>query len=101
MNPMKKIKRKVSNKLKGVFGQTEFDRRNRTVTITINKRRHKNKRALKEFAKKDRSMINTIVHEELHASRPRLHERTTRKLARKKVAGMSRRRKNKLYSMYG
>lgn len=95
---MKVKHRKVNNKLKGVFGQTTYHERR--ATIEINKKRHKNKRALKEFPKKDRSMLNTIVHEELHAAHPKMHEKTVRKMARKRAARLSRKRKNKLYSRY-
>ena len=94
-----KIRRKVNNKLKGAFGQTTYYEHG--ATIEINKKRHKDKRALKKFPKKDRSMLNTIVHEELHAAHPKMHEKTVLKVARKRVAGLSRKRKKKLYSRYG
>ena len=93
-----KIRRKVNNKLKGAFGQTTYHEHG--ATIEINKKRHKNKRALKEFPKKDRSMLNTIVHEELHANHPRMTEKVVRKKARKSVSRMGRSRKNKLYNKY-
>ena len=93
-----RIKRRVNNRLKGAFGETTYHEGG--ATIEINKKRHKNKRALKEFPKKDRSMLNTIVHEELHARHPKMHERTARKMARKRVARMGRKQKNKLYAKY-
>lgn len=68
--------------------------------ITINKKRHRNKKAQKEFAKQDRSMINTIVHEEIHRVHPNMTEKGTRKMARKKVSSMSVKEKNKNYSRY-
>ena len=94
-----KIRRKVNNKLKGAFGQTTYHEHG--ATIEINKKRHKNKRALKKFPKKDRAIINTIVHEELHANHPKMRERTVRKNARRRIARMGRKAKNKLYSKYG
>ena len=96
---MGKIKRKVNNKLKGAFGQTTYHEGG-GATIEVNKRRHANKKALKEFPKKDRPMINTMVHEETHAAHPKMHERTVRKVARRKVARMSGKQKRKLYQKY-
>lgn len=69
-------------------------------TIAINKKRHKNKQALKKIPKKDRPMINTIVHEEAHAAHPGMTERGVRKFARRKVSKISRKEKNKLYQRY-
>lgn len=96
---MNTIKRKTDNKLRGAFGETTFHEGG-GATIRINKRRHKNKRALKAFPKADRPMINTMVHEELHAKHPKMHEKTVRKVARRKVARMTRKQKSKVYSRY-
>ena len=96
---MSEIKRKVNNKLRGAFGQTTYNEGGGAV-IEINKKRHRDPRALKGFPKQDRSLINTIVHEELHANHPKMHEKTVRKMARKRVTGLSRKSKNKLYSKY-
>lgn len=89
-------KRKVNNNLRGAFGETDYGKR----TITINKKRHKNKAALKKFPKIDQTLLNTIVHEETHAAHPRMLERTVRKVARRKTMTMSIKEKNKLYGRY-
>ena len=93
---MMKYKRRVNNKLRGALGETYFDKK----TIVINKKRHKNPVVMKKFAKVDRTLINTIVHEELHAKHPKMYEKTVRKLARVKVNKMSIAKKKKLYSKY-
>ena len=83
--------------MRGAFGM--IDEKNKT--ITINKKRHKNKQALKKIPKKDRPLGNTIMHEETHAEHPRMREKTVRKVARKKFARMSKKQKSKMYSRYG
>jgi len=93
---MKKIKRKINNKLRGAFGQTDIDE----GTIVINKARHKNKRATKKYAKKERTMINTMVHEEEHMAHPKMTEKSVRKAARKKVARLTPQQKKKIYARY-
>lgn len=81
------------------FGVTDFDK----GTITINKKLHKKaKKNPKKygFTKKDSTLLNTIVHEKLHTKHPKMHERTVRKLAHKKVAGMSSSQKKKQYRQF-
>ena len=86
---MKKVKKRtVNNKLKGAFGQTTYNE-DGSATIEINKKRHKNTKALAAFPKADRSMINTIVHEEMHAAHRKMSERAVRKAARRKGARIS------------
>lgn len=94
-----RIKRKINNKLKGAFGQTTYNE-DGSATVEVNKKRHKDPRALKTFPKADRPLINTMVHEELHAQHPKMHERTVRKVARRRVARMGRKAKNRMYQRY-
>lgn len=96
MKKQKKWKRRVSSKLRGSYGETDFEKR----TITINKTRHKSANARKDFPKQDRSLINTIVHEETHRIHPRMTEKVVRKKARASVARMSKKQKSKWYSKY-
>lgn len=93
---MKPFKRRVNNKLRGMFGETDYEKR----TIEINKKQHKRARSLAGLPKKDRSLLNTIVHEETHAAHPRMHERAVRKTTRKRVTRMPRKEKNKMYARY-
>ena len=88
--------RYITSKNLKSFGETDYEKR----TITINKNRHNNKKALKKYPEKDRSIINTIVHEVAHKDHPNMNERNVRKLARKKVASMSRNQKTKLYNKF-
>jgi predicted SprT family Zn-dependent metalloprotease len=84
---MKKWKREVNNKLKGVYGVTDFQKRE----IQINKKLHK---------KDGESMIDTIVHEEMHMKHPRMKEKTVRKLTPKKVKKMSKKAKSNIRNKY-
>ena len=70
------------------FGETDTTKR----VIRINKRKSK---------KKGRGeVIDTIVHEEMHARHPRMRERTVEKKTPRLVKRMIRRVKAKLYSRY-
>ena len=91
-----KWKRKVDNKLKGAFGETDFDKK----VIRINKKRHISSKAWSSTPKRDRTLINTIAHEEGHRLHPRMLEKNIRKLARKQVISMTSRQKQKLYNRY-
>lgn len=95
---MNQIKRKVNNKMKW-YGETNFGPK--VTKIVINKKLHK--KAIKKdksILKKSRTLIDTIVHEEMHARHPKMHEKTVRKMTPRKVAKMSRLSKNKLYKKY-
>jgi hypothetical protein len=91
------VRRLVDNNL-GHFGETDTDKK----VIKINKKIHAKgkKKAIGGIPKKDSTIINTIVHEEMHMKSPRMHERTVRKKTQKVVRSMSAKRKKKLYSKY-
>lgn len=90
----------VTGKKKGSYGETDFNKK----VITINKNYHKSKGNHGSGVKKNKdgsaSILDTIVHEELHKRNPNMLERTVRKLTPKKVKKMSKKIKNKLYSKY-
>ena len=95
---MKKWKYKTNNKLRGTYGQTDFAKK----TIEINKKLHrttKNKRGT-GFSKKDITLINTMVHEDLHRKHPRMTEKMVRKLTKTKVAIMTPAQKARLRSKF-
>jgi len=79
--------RTYSNKLKGLYGLTDYAKKK----IIVNKKVHK---------KNKESIIDTIVHEETHRKHPKMHEKTVRKLTPKKVKTMSAKAKSKLRSRY-
>lgn len=89
------IWKRVVGKVRGGFGETDFDKK----TIRIDKSKHKNK-ALYDVPKKDSSLINTIVHEEMHRQNPKMTEKQVRKRTRLKVKKMSKKLKVKMYSKY-
>ncbi len=89
-------KMKVDNKMRGAFGETDYEEK----TVRINKKRHKNKQALKEFAKKDQSLLNTIAHELKHVKHPKMTEKNVRKETRKDVHTMSPKLKRNLYKLF-
>ncbi len=87
---------KVNNKLRGAFGETDLN----TGTITINKKMHAAaKKNPKKYglSKKETTILNTIVHENMHVKHPKMHEKTVRKLTKKKVAHMTPTAKKKAY----
>lgn len=92
----KEIWKHVFKKKKGIYGETDFEKK----TITINKAKHKNIKKDKSIVKASRTMIDTMVHEEMHKNHPKMHEKTVRKLTPKKVKRMSKRSKKKLYNKY-
>ena len=92
------IIRKKNNKLRGAYGMTTID--SKKVKIEINKKRHKRIKSDKSLPKKSRTMIDTIVHEEMHARHPKMHERTVRKLTPRRVSKMTAQQKAKHYSRF-
>lgn len=92
-------KRVVKNK-RGLYGETDFG----SKTISINKKAHKAKGIHGSGIKKNKdgtaSIIDTIVHEEMHKKHPKMTEKTVRKLTPKKVKKMPRKLKAKMYSKY-
>ncbi len=85
---------------KGAYGVTDF----KNKKITINKAYHKSKNNHSPGIKKNKdgtaSMIDTMVHEEMHKNHPKMSEKTVRKLTSKKVKTMSKKLKAKVYSRY-
>lgn len=90
-----KVWKRVVGTVKGGFGITDFTKK----TITIDKAKHKNIKKY-DVPKKDRSLLNTIVHEELHRQNPKLSEKKVIKKTRMKVATMSKKGKSKMYGRY-
>lgn len=91
-------KYKVNNKLRDksgpYYGFTDYNKK----IITINKEIHKKKKSGTSIPKKDQTLINTIVHEELHKNHPKMHEKTVMKVTKKKVKSMGEKAKKRLYS---
>jgi hypothetical protein len=83
----------TDNKLKGAYGETDFEKK----VVRVNKKRHK-KGPKWGIAGKDNTILNTIVHEDMHVKRPKMKERDVRKATRKKVAKMDKRTKKKYYN---
>lgn len=94
MAELKGWKFKTDNKLRGAYGETDFDKK----TIRVNKTKHK--AASKDYAKQDSTLLNTIVHEHLHAQHPKMHEDSVRKLARAMASKMPLKQKSKMYKKF-
>lgn len=92
------IKRVVDNKLKDAYGETDVD----TKVVKINKKAHKRMdlKRVNPNPNGTESLIDTIVHEEMHVHHPRMHEKTVRKKAKKVVARLSQKQKSKIRSKY-
>lgn len=58
------------------------------------------KRPVNKHASRYPDVLDTIVHEELHAAHPKMRERTVRKRARKLVKKLRPHQKRKLYNRY-
>jgi len=96
-----KWKYKIDNKMRGAYGETDYD----TKTIRINRKAHKKDTAHKKWSKsipkKDRTLLNTIVHEFMHKDHPKMHEKTVRKETRKKIERLSPAQKKAFYAKFG
>jgi SOS response regulatory protein OraA/RecX len=70
---------KVDNKMRWM-GDTDFDKK----LIRINKSKHKGKNVPKTRTKKQ-ELMDTMIHEKMHADHPRMKEKTVYKKTRKKM----------------
>lgn len=92
---------KTDNKMRGAFGETNFD----TKTIKINKKKHTNKKMLARERRYKRnpdgseSMLNTLVHELEHVSDPSASEKKVGKRAAKLAPKLSPRVKKRIYRL--
>lgn len=91
---------KCKDKKGEFYGFTDLNKK----TITINKSFHKKKGIHGPGISKNKNgtakILDTIVHEEMHAAHPKMHEKTVRKLTPKKVKRLTKKAKKKLYSKY-
>lgn len=100
MNP-KRWKFRTDNKLRGAYGETNFD----TKTVLINKKKHKDKKMLAKERRYNRlpdgteSILDTIEHEAGHIRNPKATERQVEKSAQSRVKKMSPQQKKKSYAM--
>ena len=83
----KDFKRKVDNKARGVYGDTDLKKK----IIRINKKAHK---------KTGEKIIDTIRHEENHRLHPKMHEKNIRKKTKADLTKMSKKEKQKHYSRF-
>lgn len=83
----KSWKRVVDNKMRS-YGETDYDKK----TISVNKKKSK-----KEGPGE---LLDSIIHEELHAGHPKMKEKNVRKLATKKANKIGDKTKKRLYSRY-
>lgn len=86
---------KKDNKLRGAYGETDFEKK----TIRINKAKHK-KAAKRITPNRDGSenMLTTILHEGMHVKHPNASERSVEKLARAMKTRLSTKQKNRIYA---
>ena len=92
----KKYTYKINNKKKGLYGETDFKKKLIEVNISRHKKAKTQTYKQRGFAKKDATIINTLVHERMHAQHPKMHERTVRKKTRVLVNKMGDKAKQKL-----
>ena len=84
---IKYFKRSVDNKMHG-YGETDLEKKK----IRINKSKKKNK--------EKGEILDTIVHEVHHVNHPKMHEKNIRKLSKKSIKHMTRKQKQKKYSLF-
>lgn len=87
MKKQKKWKRIVDNKMRG-HGDIDDEKR----IIRINKSKEKNK--------KRGEILDSIVHEELHRTNPKMTEKQVEKKTKELVKKMSLAEKKRLYAKY-
>lgn len=84
----KKFKRIIDNKMRWL-GDTNLEKR----VIRINKKKNKQ-------AHQSGELLDTIIHEELHAKHPNISEKRVVKKAEMRMAHMSKERKRELYAKF-
>ena len=96
----KKIWKHVIIKHKSLYGETDFQKK----TIGVNKAFHKSKGNHRGDIKKNKdgsaSLIDSMIHEEIHAKHPKMLEKTVRKVTPRKVKKMSKKEKQKEYNKF-
>lgn len=85
---VKKWKRVVDNKMRWQ-GDTDLEKK----VVRVNKKKSKKKSGRG-------GVIDTIVHEEMHVTHPKMHEKTVYKKTKKKVKRLTPKQKKKLYLTY-
>lgn len=86
MKKLKRYKTIVDNKIK-YFGETDTTKR----IIRVNKSKKKNRRG---------DVLNTIVHEEMHAHNPKMSEKQVVSKTKQKIARMLKKQKNRYYQLF-
>lgn len=90
-------KTKNSGKIRA-YGETDFYKR----IITINKKLHKSKKYKRVVANKDgsESLLNTEIHETLHAKHPQMTEKHVRNKAKRIMKKITKKGKQKYYASF-
>lgn len=86
--------------MRGAFGETDLDKKVIRVNKKLHKTAKKHKKSVYNIPKKDISLINTMVHEKLHAKHPKMTERAIRKKTRTVLAKMGTKAKKKVYRQF-
>ena len=94
---LKGWKIRKDNKLRGAFGEADFNKR----VIRINKKKHRKNANVKHMVRNrdgSENLAVTIQHEINHVRHPKMGERSVEKLARAMVSKMGPKQKQHLYS---
>ncbi len=91
----KGFKRIVDNKMRS-WGDTDLEKK----VIRINKKKSKNVPFKKSLPKGYPEVLDTIVHEEMHAKYPKMKEMDVRKKTRRMIEKMTKKQKSKYYSRF-
>ena len=72
-----KIWKFVNKKVRGAFGDTDYNKK----LVRIDKAKHK-KKTKYNIPEKDNTLLNSIVHEDMHTKKPKMTEVQVRKQTR-------------------
>lgn len=78
----------------------ETDTTDKVIRINKNLHHKDSVKSLTRKGKRKAELLDTIVHEEMHARHPRMHEKTVYKKTREKVKKLTQKQKHKLYSRF-
>lgn len=84
----KHYKLQVDNKMR-CYGDTDIEKK----AIRINKKKS-------EASERKGEVLDTIVHETMHAKHPQMHERTVRKKTKVLVKKLNKRQKQGYYKLF-
>lgn len=82
------------------YGETDMEKKTIRINKKLSRKNPSKKRPLNKHASRYPDVLDTIVHEIMHARHPKRHEKTVRKATLRYIRGISKKTKKKLYSKF-